>query len=566
MKINSITTNKAYLKGRASEASPERQRECAKERYELQQNNNDQINTTIKRDSDGRVSFKGKDPSTWLHNVAHFAGDKPLLAEALFAILITCGARPITIMATAKTEEDKEKCQYQVAKSISSGILGLAATALINPPISKATKAMEKSGAFNKIPEYAAKLISNFKGEKVAKASGNYAKTSKNVMDKLLQPIFMPLRAKLTIMAVPVILGALGLKKSSKKAIENSKVNTNYNMFQNADEKVLFKAFSTTDKNPQLLDSLKTEKNTEQKLNSDNQEKKTEKKGILKPLLLGALGVGAATLMIPKCSNKASKLLSQKLYPSVANSKPFQWIASQLSKTDKSFTALLVGESFLLSGFYMFNTAKNKKIKKEQKPQMLINDAMTWAFSTAGALTLEGRISDFVSKGTEKYIANRKSFYRDLAGKNGIETHLSDLVEQVKTVAGKTGLDRVQGAEAVSETIGNHLKDLVGNKTFQISKQKLSEVQASVKGVITSPDASKDLVEKVQSQVKALYSDLAGRLEADKFEAGMKKVKTLVIFGIIYRYLGPVLITPMANKLSSKLFGKNKKADSVNKK
>ena len=565
MKINSITSNTAYLKGRATETSLERRRECARESNDLKLNKNDQINTTIKRNSDGRVSFKGKDPSTWLHSVAHFAGDKPLLAEALFAILITCGARPITIMATAKTEEDKEKCQYQVAKSISSGILGLAATALINPPISKATKAMEKSGIFNKIPENAANIMSKFKGETAAKAVGNYAKTSKNMMDKLLQPIFMPLRAKLTIMAVPVILGALGLKKASKKAEANQKVNTNYNMFQSADEKLLFNVFAINGDNQQKLTNIKSEQNSE-KTNGNAKPSEKKKKGILKPIMLGALGIGAAALMSPKLSNKASNYLSEKFYPSVAKSKPFQWIASQLSKTDKSFTALLVGESFLLSSFYMFNTAKNKKIKKEQKPQMLINDAMTWAFSTAGALTLEGRISDLVSKGTEKYIANRKGFYRDLAGKNGIETHLTDLIEQVKTTAGKSGLDRVQGAEAVSETIGNHLKGLVGNKTFQISKEKLSDIQSTVKGALTSKEPAKEILEKVESQVKNLYSDLAGRLEADKFEAGMRKVKTLVIFGIIYRYLGPVLITPMANKLSSKFFGKKKDADNVNKK
>ena len=90
------------------------------------QNNNDQINTTIKSNSDGRVSFKGAEP--FLHKAANFANNNPLLADATFALLITCLARPLTIMATAKTEKDKEKCSYQAAKSITSGLIGLGMT------------------------------------------------------------------------------------------------------------------------------------------------------------------------------------------------------------------------------------------------------------------------------------------------------------------------------------------------------------------------------------------------------------------------------------------------------
>ena len=258
MKINSIITNTGYhLKGRAPESSLGRGRECAKERYDLKQNNNDKINTTIKSNSDGRVSFKGADPSTWLHHVARFSSDKPLLAEALFALLITCGARPLTIMATAKTDEDKEKCHYQVAKSIASGLLGLAATALISTPISGATKALEKSGALQQIPEAVVKkqneIINNSKIQehidKAKKVLSNYPRTEKNVMDKTFQPIFMPLRAKLTIMAVPPILGALGLKKGGNKKPstpekQENNPTSNYKLFQNESEKVLFGSFS----------------------------------------------------------------------------------------------------------------------------------------------------------------------------------------------------------------------------------------------------------------------------------------------------------------------------------
>jgi hypothetical protein len=312
MKINSITTNTGYLKGRATESQLTKERECAKERYDLKQNNNDKINTTIKRNSDGRASFKGAQP--FIHRAANFANNNPLLAEATFALLVTCLARPLTIMATAKTEEDKEKCSYQAMKSVASGVVGLAMTALISTPIKAAVAAAKGKGAFNitpkikeeaqavvnqgidtlketakrihesgkdeKLVEQIAKLTNNDtlnlnvfenlgkNAEKVflsqinevapetskviknaiseQKAINNYANAGKNVMERLFQPIFMPLRAKVTIAMVPVLLGLMGQKKPSGKSKDNKTAThqINYNMFQNESEKVLFGSFS----------------------------------------------------------------------------------------------------------------------------------------------------------------------------------------------------------------------------------------------------------------------------------------------------------------------------------
>ena len=312
MKINSITTA-GYLKGRAMERSLSQKRECAKERYNLKQNNNDQINTTITSNSDGRVSFKGGAPL--LHKAANFTSDNPLVAEALFAILITCGLRPLSIMATAKTEEDKSKCTYQAAKSISSGLVGLGMTALVGTPIAAASKAANKRGAFEmpaemkekseevvskgvealqelgkkltaegSKPELAAQITSLTEGGKInlgvfqkaekgaerafkhtidetaPEISGkvkdaikeqhilnNYAKTGKNVIDKFFQPVFLPLRAAITIALVPIIIGVFGIKKSSGKP-EQKQQNPfdvlNYNVFQTESEKTLFQSFA----------------------------------------------------------------------------------------------------------------------------------------------------------------------------------------------------------------------------------------------------------------------------------------------------------------------------------
>lgn len=302
MRLNSITPANIYPKAKGAGASGAAKGKSAYERHNIKQNNNEQINTTIKmNNSDGRVSFKGGVP--FLHRAANFTSDNPLVAEALFAILITCLARPITIMATAKNEEEKEKCSYQAAKSISSGVVGLAMTALVATPLAAGVRRANESGALNMpivkdaikslkglldeliagqgdenliklIKDFIAKnqfnlsVIKNPEAEQALlegiqakspdiaskvkdaivaqKAHPNYMRTCKNVMDKLCQPVFMPLRATITVALVPILLGLVGKKKpeAKKSPEQNPQLMLNYTVFQTNNEKELFQSFS----------------------------------------------------------------------------------------------------------------------------------------------------------------------------------------------------------------------------------------------------------------------------------------------------------------------------------
>ena len=61
----------------------------------------------------------------------------------------------------------------------------------------------------------------------------------------------MPIRATITTALVPVILNALGLKKSGKKPApeQNPQVMLNYSVFQNETEKKLFQSFAGVNNN-----------------------------------------------------------------------------------------------------------------------------------------------------------------------------------------------------------------------------------------------------------------------------------------------------------------------------
>ena len=247
-------------------------------------------------------------------------------------------------------------------------------------------------------------------------------------------------------------------------------------------------------------------------------------------------------------------------YEKVASKGGFQKFISKFSKTN-SFTHLMVAESCFLSGFYMINTLRNKKIKKEQKPQMLINDALTLGVSTSGAYLLDDKVTKVVDNLSNSYFTKNQDFYinkakesaKNLAQKTGI---MDDIFNAAKEASD-------DGINAVTRKIGEQLSGIVakGNKTkaFQISADKLKEVQEGVSNAIKSNKGNMEGATKAAAGlIDDVYDKLAGKVEADKVIPGINKIKTLVIFGIIYRYLGPVVVTPIANKLSSKFFSNKK--------
>ena len=241
-------------------------------------------------------------------------------------------------------------------------------------------------------------------------------------------------------------------------------------------------------------------------------------------------------------------------YDKVASTGKLQNFVTKFSRTN-SFTHLMVAESCFLSGFYMINTLRNKKIKKEQKPQMLINDAMTLGVATAGAYLLDNKVTNVVNKVADNYFKNNADFYIDKAKETA-----QKMAAGIKDDIGKATVDASDDAiSAITKKIGEQFKGMDKSKAFQVTTDKLDDVAKNITSAIRSNKGNADKAkEAVAGTIDDIYGKLAGKLEADKIIPGINKIKTVVIFGIIYRYLGPVLVTPLANKLSSKLFDKKK--------
>lgn len=248
------------------------------------------VSSTALGKQGGSPSFKGlgTDIAKKLANnefsrkVILFAGNNEVLTESLYAALLTCILRPISIMALDKSEENKEKNIYASGHSIASGLLGVVFSVLYTQPIKylvqggtdKLMTTVPTAGkpytqSFNdyqyfhkkallprslftdeeiyelnrffKIPQYKkvphfripASSIKEYQSElseglvkKLLKEIEQANKSSiSTFLNKTLDAVSLPVKATLTIAAIPLILGLFGIKKNS----DNKKVTQKQN-------------------------------------------------------------------------------------------------------------------------------------------------------------------------------------------------------------------------------------------------------------------------------------------------------------------------------------------------
>lgn len=416
--------------------------------------------TTAGMNPSGRLSFKRAQivapvAKTFAEKIAvnkyfnkflDILADNSLIADALIALGLTAVVRPASIYAIpTKDPVEKKKNNYQVAHSIATGLLGLGTTLAIAEPIKRGVK----------------KLLEN--PEKYMKNDTSYVKNNarvfKETAGRLHQPLFLPLRAMLTIAIVRPILESLGLSKTGKplKSSDKAKIDYSFMNFKGNETKTAFKNIANI--------SLATSKT-----NANNPSFK-----------------GAGSLVTEGLAKGIGK---------IADTKGFRKFIEWFKDKDKWFPHLIAAESLWLSGFYMYNTGRSKKIEKDQKLPMILNQGITALLCTWGAYKIDGVVN--------KKLDGFKETYKRMN---------PELVRKAK--------------------IYDYLTKKVANNPEKLNALKTGEAAKEIR------EASKRLNTKL---------------------IGIRLLGPIVIFTTIYRFVGPVIVTPFANWLSEKIQPHKKEA------
>ncbi len=206
--------------------------------------------------------------------------------------------------------------------------------------------------------------------------------------------------------------------------------------------------------------------------------------------------------------------LADKATSHIVNWKPVSGLADKLKNTDNLFQYCLTLGSVITSGLYMQRTLTNKELDKDRKQTLAVNQGLTLIVSTLGAYALDGYMKNWWDNVTARFaghLLDDKDFYQNYINqKVAIEKENKELLAKAKN----------------------------GIKPELKSMPKITKLVEKHHNFLT----------KLPEEQKILHSKIKG----------MGPLRSMIVFGFVYRFFVPVAVTKPANKLCDMYLAKKK--------
>lgn len=256
------------------------------------------------------------------------------------------------------------------------------------------------------------------------------------------------------------------------------------------------------------------------------------------------LGSNSSKFFAPftKMFNSTSDWLCDKVAKPVLGSKWFGGFAEKVQNTgDLLFQHCLTTGSVITSGLYMQRTMTNKNLDKDRRNTLGVNQFLTLLVSTAGAYTLDKYLKTWWENISARYVGLKvldNNFDKDFKDVNksimslnkelkaNPKVDINAFAENAKTTHNMTE----EGYKFLTDTL-NSAVDAAKENEEPLKKIKTVKLDKFVKKLVKNGRIPQ-LAEKAQKQVK-----------------GMSLLRSMIVFGFVYRYFVPVAVTKPANKL-----------------
>lgn len=215
--------------------------------------------------------------------------------------------------------------------------------------------------------------------------------------------------------------------------------------------------------------------------------------------------------------DKLTDWIAKNYYERFYRSKTAKYILEHTNgeKWNNMTTHMSALGSTLISGMYVVRTLENDKLDPEKRKTLAINDVLTWGVSTACAYFLDSKLAKWWDGVTTRFAAN---YLLD----NKAARRPDDL-----------GDWEAKDLKYMMENWYKHLKtDLAENH-----------------------DLAK-LEKKAYSNIRDFNLDVLKDKKLTTLIDGMGVLKSLFVFGMVYRYLVPVLVMKPANMIGQHLHEK----------
>ncbi len=245
---------------------------------------------------------------------------------------------------------------------------------------------------------------------------------------------------------------------------------------------------------------------------------------------------------------------------------------------------IVAAVGLVLSGFYMADTARSKNIEEDQKMPLIMNQGVVSIGSTVGGYTLDNYLTKKLNNFTEVFnIANisnsqiQKAMVKMHANKDNLEK--SDFEELFGLIKNQQGNKTYTYEKEIKESFEVD-SSLIKQLKKGLKKQPQDEIlKTTIEEINAIDPKSLDKVTKMNSiflknmekspTMKRMFSHngfkqslkivTENQKGLSQLMTGLKIAKSLMVFGLIYRFISPVIATPIANNLSAKIESKKNK-------
>lgn len=254
--------------------------------------------------------------------------------------------------------------------------------------------------------------------------------------------------------------------------------------------------------------------------------------------------------------DKFTDKIAEHFTAKIIDSKPMLYIAKKLRNSENLFQHCLTLGSLVTSGLYMEKTLTNDKLDKDRKQTLAVNQGLTFIASTAGAYSLDKYLKNWWENTTSKYIGTQIDNENFAKNFKGINQGIDEINKKLKQ---NPNGDVNQIADEVKEALKMPKKGEQGYKGFT------EFLEHAVKGAIEDAD---DCVKSIERLKLDKYTDKLvknGIIKEEKLTTelkgkikGMGALKSILVFGFVYRYFVPVVVTKPANLLCEKYLSHKK--------
>lgn len=277
---------------------------------------------------------------------------------------------------------------------------------------------------------------------------------------------------------------------------------------------------------------------------------------------------------IAKRYDKLTDGIAMHYYAAFYRSKFADWFLQKTKNVKNMTTHMAAIGATLISGMYTVKTLKNDKLDPEKRKTLALNDVMTWGISTAGSYFLDNRLGNWCDKLTTRFVANYVDTKLDAKNIELLGDWNPKNIYQVIEDAPRMAQNRINEMKAklspddfvqwLSKARLNmdDLSDISDQLLYKdyLKQKKILDPEALkqwLKSVGTNEEALNKMSKSVTKSISDLNLDFLRDKRLTTLIDGFGVLKSLFVFGMVYRYIVPVMVMKPANKIGAFIHKKN---------